>query len=184
MNVSDKTLWLTRTGALIAVLIVWQMFMGTATGNNQIIVGSGVNLILAISVMTGGLWSGVAVGMLSPVFARFLGIGPLWAIVPVIMVGNFAFVVLWHFIGNAKIGTKELYAHGLAAFVAAFVKFLVILIGSVYIVVPMLSDNLTAQQANGILAAFGGTTQLVTASIGGAVACIMLPFLKNALEKK
>ena len=182
MNTSNKTIWITRTGALIAVLIVWQMFMGNATGNNQLIVGSGVNLILAIAVMTGGLWSGVAVGMLSPVFARFFGIGPLWAIVPVIMVGNFAFAVLWHFIGNAKIGNKELYAHALAAFSAAFVKFLLLWIGVAHIVIPLFLD-LPAPQANAISNIFG-IMQFVTASIGGVVACIMLPFLKNALEKK
>jgi len=182
MNTSNKTMWITRTGALIAVLIVWQMFMGSATGNNQLIVGSGVNLILAIAVMTGGLWSGVAVGMLSPVFARFLGIGPLWAIVPVIMVGNFAFAVLWHFIGNAKIGNKELYAHVLAAFSAAFVKFLVISFGVSRVVIPMFLD-ITEFQANALSNVFG-IPQLVTASIGGAAACMILPFLKNALGKK
>jgi len=182
MDTSSKTLWLTRTGALIAVLIVWQMMVGSMTGGNQLIVGSGVNLILAIAVMTGGLWSGVAVGMLSPVFARFLGIGPFWVIVPVIAIGNLAFVVLWHIIGNMKVGSKPLYSYALAAFCAAFVKYLILFLGVSYVAIPLFLD-IQEPQANAISAIFG-SMQFVTAAIGGAIACVLLPFLRNAMGEK
>jgi len=181
MNISSKTSWITRTAILIALLITWQMFMGRMTGNNQLIVGTGVNLMLAISVMTGGLWSGVAVGMLSPVFARFLGIGPLWAIVPVIMIGNLAFAILWHLIGNFKIGSKQAYSYIIAAPCAALVKFLILYLGVSHVVIPMFL-NIPEQQANAISNVFG-ITQFITASLGGVVACAMLPLLRNAIGK-
>ena len=179
MNISNNVLWLTRTAVLIALLITWQMFMGPATGNNQLVVGSGVNLILAIAVMTGGLWSGIAVGMLSPVFARFLGIGPFWVIVPVIMLGNMAFAIVWHMIGNANIGSKPIYAYVIAAVCAAFTKFLVLFVGVSYVAIPMFLD-IPPPQAAAIANVFG-ITQFITASIGGGVACVMLPFLRNAI---
>ena len=155
--------------------------MGPATGNNPLIVGSGVNLILAISVMTSNRLSGAAVAMLSPIFARFLGIGPpFWVIVPFIMLGNLAFVILWHMIGNAKVGSKPIYSYIIAAFCAALSKFLILLFGVSHVAISMLPD-ITEAQANAISNMFG-VPQFITASIGGAVACVMLPFLKNALR--
>jgi len=182
MDTLNKTQWLTRTGALIAALVVWQMMVGSMTGGNQLIVGSGVNLILAIAVMTDGLWSGAAVGMLSPVFARFLGIGPFWVIVPVIAIGNLAFVILWHVIGNMKVGSKPLYSYALAAACAAFVKYLILFLGVSYVAIPLFLD-IPEAQANTISAIFG-SMQLVTAAIGGAIACVVLPFLRNAMDNK
>lgn len=182
MNISNKISWLTRTAMLTALLITWQMFMGPATGNNQLIVGSGVNLILAVAVMTGGFGSGAAVGVLSPIFARFLGIGLMEA-VPFIMLGNLAFAIVWHMIGNAKIGSKPVYAHVIAAVCAAFAKFLIIFLGVSYVVLPILLHDIPQQRADAIAATFG-ITQFITASIGGGVACVMLPLLRNALTKE
>ena len=89
-----KTLWLTETAMLIALLIVLQ---AVTKSWGQIVTGSFVNTVLALSVLTVGLWSGVTVAALSPFFAFMLGIGPqLIAIVPAIAVGNIALVVvLW-----------------------------------------------------------------------------------------
>ena len=182
MNTSSKTSWIARTAMLIALLISWQIFMGSLTFNNQLIIGSGVNLILAIAVKSSGLYSGIAVGMLSPIFARFLGIGPLWAIVPVIMIGNLAFAIVWHVIGNAAIGSKPMYANALAALCAAFVKFLVLSIGVSHIAIPLFLD--IPQQQAAVISNVFGVMQFVTASIGGAIACVVLPFLQNAMSRK
>ena len=66
-----KTLWLTETAMLIALLIVLQ---AVTKSWGQIVTGSFVNTVLALSVLTVGLWSGVTVAALSPFFAFMLGI--------------------------------------------------------------------------------------------------------------
>jgi len=161
---------------------MWQMLAGAMTGNTQLIVGSGVNLILAIAVMTSGIWSGSTVAMVSPVFARFLGIGPpFWVIIPFIMVGNLAFVIIWHKMGNAKIGSKPIFAYVIAAFCAALAKYLILFFGIVHVAIPMFLEVAPPQAA--AIATVFGVPQFITAAIGGGIACVMLPLLRNALSK-
>ena len=83
---------LTETAVMTALLIVLQAVTKPA---GQYITGTCVNAVLAVSVLAAGLWSGIAVALLSPLFAFLLGIGPqLPPIVPSIAVGNLVFVLL------------------------------------------------------------------------------------------
>src|SRR5690554_5821411 len=102
MGMNKKVLWITRTASFVALLVVLQF--ATSFLNNTMITGSIVNLILIISVMMGGLLCGSTVAVLSPIFAKFFGIGPLWTIIPFIALGNITLVLLWGFIGNRKVG--------------------------------------------------------------------------------
>ena len=89
---SRQVLYLTETAAMTALLIILQAATKPA---GQYVTGTCVNAVLALSVLAAGLWSGVAVALLSPVFAFLLGIGPqLLPIVPSIAAGNLVYVLL------------------------------------------------------------------------------------------
>lgn len=92
---SKKVLWITQTGVLVALLIVAQMV--TASLGNTMITGSIVNLILIVSVMLCGVYTGVSVAVVSPICAKFFGIGPLWSLIPFIAIGNLVIVMTWYF---------------------------------------------------------------------------------------
>lgn len=175
MSNKDKIFWITRSAVFIALLIVSQAT--TAQFGNIFITGSVVNLILVVAVMTCGLAPGVTVAAISPIVARFLGIGPLWSLVPFIAAGNIALVLLWHYIGNWHMGHKHA-AHLVAAVTAATAKFLVLYVGIVRVIVPIL--GLPEQQAAVISIVFS-IPQLITALIGGVLATIILPVLKSAI---
>lgn len=178
MNNKDKILWITRTAILIALLIVLQA--ATATLGNSLITGSIVNMLLVISVMTCGLGTGLSVAIVSPVLAKFFGIGPLWALIPFISIGNIVLILVWHFIGNGNI--KNQYVTYIIALVTASIsKFLILYIGIVLIAIPLLL-NLPDKQAM-IISNMFSIPQLFTALIGGAIATVMLPTLKKAVKR-
>lgn len=177
MKVSLKTLWITRTAVFIALLIVLQVV--TAALGNPIITGSIVNLLLITSVMTCGLSSGLAVSVVSPVAARFLGIGPLWSLIPFIAAGNVVLVLLWHFIGNRSIAGKRYIAYIVALIAAAAAKFLVLYVGIVQIAVPVFLGLPDGQAA--VISNMFSIPQLITALVGGAFAIVLFPRLKKAV---
>ena len=85
-----KALWLTQTAVMLALLITLQWLTKPL---GQIVTGSCVNAVLAVTALFAGMSSGVTVALLSPVFAYLLGIAPQILTVPAIMIGNTAFVV-------------------------------------------------------------------------------------------
>jgi len=172
-----KILWITRTAVLAALLIVMQA--ATSTFGNTLVTGSVVNLILIISVMTCGLSTGVTVAIISPICAKFFGIGPFWTLIPFIILGNIALVLIWHLIGNRKFGKANL-PHIVALVAAAVLKFVVLYLGIVKIAVPVFL-KLPEPKATVISNMFS-IPQLITALIGGALALIMLPVLKRAVK--
>ena len=175
MDTKQKITWITRTAMFIALLIVMQAV--TAPLGNTLITGSLVNMMLVVSVMIGGLWSGAAVALMSPVFARFLGIGPFWAIVPFIMLGNLVLVLCWFFIANREFLNPRL-SYLAALFLGAVSKFLVLHIGVSMIAVPIIL-GLPEPQATVVSGVFS-VPQLFTAIIGSFIALAILPILKRA----
>lgn len=179
----QRVLWITRTGVLVALLVVLQWATsGTQAFAGQYITGSCVNAVLAVAVLTCGLWSGVTVAVLSPFCAKLFGIGPqLIQIVPAIAVGNLVFVLVLHFIIGQEIRPVWRQALGVAAGAAA--KFLTLYLLVVQFIVPLLADSLKPQQIATFSAMFSWP-QLVTAAIGGAVALVITPVLRKALRKQ
>ena len=173
-----SAIWVTRTAVFTALLVATQIFTAPL---GQFVTGSLVNMILIVSVMTCGLASGLTVSLLSPVFAKLIGIGPLWAIVPFIMAGNALFVIIWHYMGNMKFASK--YAVRIAALVsAAACKFLLLYISIARVVVPLFL-GLPEAQARAVSGIFS-LPQLVNPLIGGAVALIVLPLIERAISPK
>ena len=166
-----RTQWTTRTGVLIALLVVLQW---STSALGQYVTGSCVNAVLAVATLAGGLWSGVTVAVLSPFCAKLFGIGPqLVQIIPAIAAGNLAFVLVLYFVyGKQKIV-------GLICGAAA--KFATLYLLVVQLIVPMLAENLKPQQIATFSAMFS-YPQLITALIGGSITLAILPVLKKAVK--
>ena len=177
MNNKSRVFWITRTAVFIALLIVLQA--ATAPMGNIFVTGSIVNLLLILSVMTCGFTSGLVVAVLSPVLAKFFGIGPLWSIIPFIILGNITLILIWHLIGS-RTKINRLAAHIIALAAAAVAKFAVLYFGIVMLAVPVLLQ-LPEQQA-AVISSMFSLPQLATAAIGGAAAVIILPLLQRALK--
>ncbi len=172
---SKKVLWITQTGVLVALLIVAQMV--TASLGNTMITGSIVNLILIVSVMLCGVYTGVSVAVVSPIFAKFFGIGPLWSLIPFIAIGNLVIVMTWYLIGNKK-GKNTVVIYIAACITGAILKCLTLYVLIAQFAVPIVLQ-LEEPQASVISATFS-TPQLITALIGGGIAVVIVPILKKA----
>ena len=171
----EKTLWLTKTAMLLALLIVLQ---AVTRSFSQIITGSCVNAVLALSVLTVGIPAGLVIAAISPFVAFLLGIGPqLLPIVPAIAAGNIVFVaVLWALTHNHQ---AELKWNLLGWCSSAACKFLTLYV----VVVQVLCRILPLKEAQ--IATFStmfSWLQLLTALIGGAVAMLIAPRLRKAMR--
>lgn len=170
---SKKTLFITRTAAMLALLIVLQ----AATKNlGQFVTGSCVNAVLAAATLLGGFASGLIVAVVSPFLAFLLGIGPkLIEVVPAIAIGNLALVlILWAIKGD---GALNRVIKWIAASVG---KFLVLYL----LVIQLLCRVMTLPEK--MIATFStmfSWPQLVTALIGSGIVLLILPILQKAIRK-
>lgn len=177
-----KVLWLTQTAVMLAVLITLQWLTKPL---GQIVTGSCVNAVLAVTVLFVGMSSGVTVALLSPVFAFLLGIAPQILTVPAIMIGNTVFVLLlWVVAGNLK----SVWRAVSAVLLAAVSKFALLFVLVTYVICGVLADGLLAQGLlkEPMLTALPATfsvPQLITALIGGGLAVLVVPALKKARRK-
>ena len=117
----EKNMWITTTAMMIAVLIVLQWATGLiplpTKLAQQLLTGSCVNAVLAVSVLLGGLWCGVTVAVLAPAFAQLLGVGAQFVqLVPAIMIGNAVYVLLLSLLAARK---KMLRRSGICAVASA-----------------------------------------------------------------
>ena len=173
----SHALWITRTAVLIALLVGSQVV--TAPLQLTLLTGSIVNLILVISVISSGPSTGLAVGMLSPVFAALVGIGAIWPIVPFVSIANAAFVMIWH-CGDKLHFNNKIAKRIVSCGVAALCKFALLYIFVVRIAIPFLLD-VPEPVANVLTVAFS-INQLFTASIGGTLAILALPAIEKAIK--
>ena len=114
---NKKIRWLTQTAVMLALLIALQAL---TKGFGQLVTGSSVNAVLAISVLLGGIGCGVTVAVISPVLAFLLGIAPQVLTVPAIMAGNTVFVLVLYFLCGKKNTLWRSVAGWLGAAVAKF----------------------------------------------------------------
>ena len=179
---NKKLRWITETAIMLALLVSLQAL---TKGFGQLVTGSCVNAILAISVLVGGLSSGITVALISPVLAFLLGIAPQILTVPAIMVGNTVYVVLLYLIAGKS---NNIVRKVIAWLVAAAAKFAALYAIVVGLICGVLSQNLLASGTlkEPMLKALPATfswPQLITALIGGAVALLIVPVLRKALKK-
>ena len=170
---SKKTLFITRTAAMLALLIVLQ----AATKNlGQFVTGSCVNAVLAAATLIGGFASGLIVAVVSPFLAFLLGIGPkLIEVVPAIAIGNLALVlILWAIKGD---GALNRVIKWIAASVGKFLV-LYLLVIQLLCRVMTLPEKMTAT-----FSTMFSWPQLVTALIGSGIMLLILPILQKAIRK-
>lgn len=180
---SKKIRWITETAVLLALLVILQALTKPM---GQLVTGSCVNAVLAVTVLVAGLYSGIVVAVISPVLAYLLGIAPQILTVPAIMAGNAVYVVLLFFIAgkDSRKLVRQIFAW-LAAAVAKFAALYAIvvwLICGVFSKGLLESGALKAPMLKALPATFSWP-QLVTALIGGAVAMLIVPILRKALHR-
>ena len=180
---NKKIRWITETAVMLALLVSLQALTKPM---GQLVTGSCVNAILAVSALVGGLSTGLTVALISPVLAFLLGIAPQILTVPAIMVGNSVFVVLLSLLAD-KSG-KNIAKQIIAWLAAAAAKFAALYAIVVWLICGVLSESLLASGAMKapMLKALPATfswPQLITALIGGAVALLIVPVLRKALHK-
>ena len=179
--VKQKTVWITKTAVLIALLVVLQAVTKPV---GQMVTGSCVNAVLALAALLMGTASGMTVALVSPVFAFLFGIAPNPVTVPVIMLGNAVYVLLLRWLAG-----RPVWKRAMAVAVSAAAKFAVLYVLVSWIICGVAADFLLAQGIlkQPMLKALPATfswPQLVTALIGGAVAMLICPVLQKALRSK
>ena len=172
-----KSIWIAETAVCLALLIALQ-FVTKSLG--QFVTGSCVNLVLAIAALVGGVWSGVVVAVISPFCAYLLGIGPaFFPMVPCVSLGNAVYAVLFGLLVGKYLQEKKTFAAYGSMVLAALAKFAVLYLVLVRLVAPAI---VPAAKLSTVTAAFTWP-QLITAAIGGVLACLIAPVILRALGK-
>ena len=180
---NKKILWITSTAMMIAVLVALQWVTKPL---GQLVTGSCVNLVLAVTVLVVGLSGGVTVALISPVMAYLLGIAPQILTVPAIMVGNTVFVVMLHLLVSRADGKVAVKIAGWI--LAAVAKFATLYLIVSELICGVLAPSLMASGAlkEPMLKALPATfswPQLITALIGGGIALLIVPVIRKAVKK-
>lgn len=175
MNKSVK--WIARTAVTLALLVAAQ---AATKSFGQIVTGSCVNLLLAVSAGVLGFSSGAVIAVVSPFLAYLLGIAqsPI-LVVPGIAVGNLVYVAVIALLAK-PLREKLPKAHMFPAIVAAaLLKFAALYLVVVKLIVPAL--GLPAEKTAALSTTFS-VPQLITALIGGVIAALIVPLLRKALK--
>ncbi len=165
-----------ETAVMLALLVALQALTKPL---GQLVTGSFVNAVLAVTALVVGLPGAFAVALLSPIVAYLLGIAPQLVTVPVIMAGNAVYVFL--------LSRRRL--RGIFALLAAAAAKFAVLYGAVVLLIcGVLSETLLASgmlkaPMLQVLPVTFSWLQLCTALIGGGAALLILPVLRKALRK-
>lgn len=164
--------YLVQSSVLLATAIVFQVVGSRIPGINQLLVGSVINAVLLITAYLCGTFYGAAVGVLTPWTALLVGqLKPAMApFIPFIMIGNAVFVIAF-----GLLASKKPYGKFFGIAFGAVLKF-----GFLYLaanqLIYMLNMNFPKNIAKALSTAMG-TTQLITALIGGALALVLIEIL-------
>ncbi len=190
---NKKIRWITETAVMLALLICLQ-WIGSFIPDQmskQLITGTMVNCVLAVTVLMAGLGSGLTVALISPVCAFIFGVAPNFITVLPIMVGNCCYVALLRLImGETR---KFGWPQPVALASAALVKFGVLYLLVVKVICGVASGSLLGKKLGQIvvlappmlkvLPTMFAWPQLVTALAGGILALCILPVLRKALHR-
>lgn len=183
-----KVFWITETAAMLALLIALQAITKPL---GQLVTGSFVNSILALTALFVGLSGGITVALISPVCAFLFGIAPNFITVLPIMAGNVCFVVLLYLIAGKR--NTPIWQQGIGLVAAASAKFIVLYLLVAKVVCGIAYPSLVGKKIGSVvvmaptmlqkLPAMFTWPQLFTALIGGSVALVITPVLRRALPK-
>ena len=187
---NKKILWITETAVMLALLICLQ-WLGSQIPEQtvkQLVTGTLVNAVLAVTVLTVGYSSGIALSLISPVMAYVLVIAPNLVTVLPIMAGNVAFVVLLKLLYG-----MPLWRRVVAVATASVVKFGILYLLVVQVICGVAAPALLGQKVGEtvvlapkmleMLPAMFTWPQLITALTGGTLGLCIYPSLKKAIHK-
>ena len=180
---NKKIRWITETAVMLALLVSLQVLTKPM---GQLVTGSCVNAVLAVSTLVSGLGSGVTIAFVSPILAYLLGIAPQILTVPAIMAGNEVYVVLLSVLSD-KPGRNPV-KQAMAWLAAAGAKFTAMYVIVVKLICGVLSQSLLAAGTlkEPMLKALPVTfswPQLITALVGGAVALPIATLLRKTQRR-
>ena len=185
MNKKIKTI--TETAAMLALLICLQ-WVGSMMPDTikQIVTGTFVNCVLAVTVLIVGLGGGITVALISPVCAFLLGIAPNLVTVIPIMIGNTCYVVL------LKLLMGKTWHQPVALITAAAVKFGVLYLLVVKVICGLASGALLGKKLGDtvvlappmlkMLPVMFTWPQLITALTGGVLALLIVPVVRKGIK--
>ncbi|MCR4792071.1 MAG: ECF transporter S component [Lachnospiraceae bacterium] len=190
---NTRTKKITAAAALLAICIISQFFKNFSV----YITGPIINACLILAVLTCGLFWGAALAIITPVTAFLITGAPIMkvvpAIMPLVMAGNLVLViVVWLIAGrkkgnsasrfNVKIGEKRTVTLDvlLGGIIGSVAKgaFMALTISYGVLSVVTLPEAMQAKLP--ILRTTYSVTQLFTALIGTAYACVIWAALKKA----
>ena len=184
---------ITDTGVLLALLLClqWvgsQIIEPTA---KQLITGTLVNCVLAVSVLMVGLFAGITLSVVSPVLAYLWGIAPNFVTVLPIMIANSIFALLLHVLHGKKIQLS--WRQPVAIATAATAKFLTLYFLVVQVICNLAAPHLLGKKIGdtlilappmiSMLPAMFTWPQLITALAGGTIAMLIFPTLKKSNKR-
>ena len=161
---------LIKSALFLAIAIVFQTIGKSFPQLSQFITGPIINAILLITICVCDRWWAVGVGILTPALAGLTGqlAAPLVPFIPFIMAGNALFILIFSLFINYK-----RYGKYIGIIPAAFLKF-----GFLYLSVTYIIRLFNIKIPPKVAAAMG-VPQLVTALIGGVLACFIIEALKK-----
>lgn len=185
---NKKIRWITETGIMLALLVTLQ---AVTKPLGQLVTGSFVNAVLAVSALMCGLSGGLTLAVISPILAFILGIAPNFITVLPIMLANVCYVVLLPLILGRSM--KPMWKQPLAVVTASAVKFGVLYLLVVKVICGAASGALLGKKVGDIvllappmlklLPTMFSWPQLFTALIGGAAALIIVSILRKTLRR-
>ena len=183
---NKKTLWITRGAAAIAMIILVQL--ATKSLGQQLITGSLVNLILALSTLLFGWSIGAAAAVVSPFLAFLLGINAQIVVVPTIAVGNLTYVfviaLLIKLLGTTRFGKDQRLSEFIRSLIAVVAGALCKFVIQYLLIVKWIAPAFLPAKAQAVMAVNFGIIQFFTACIGGILACVICPFIRKGLNSR
>ena len=177
---NDKVKWIARSAAAIALIIAVQL--ATAGLGQQLLTGSLVNLILALTVLLFGWSSAAAAAVLSPFAAYLLGINAQILVVPAIAAGNLRYVLVTALLVKLQKKSRlpETLRSLIAVIAAAVCKF-----GIQYLlIVKWIAPSFLPPKALPVMSVSFGVMQLFTACIGGVLACMICSVVRKGISSR
>lgn len=179
-KMKSKVKYITAAAVLLAICIVSQLFKNLSV----FITGPIINACLIIAVLTCGYFWGLVLSILTPVTAFLITGAPIMkavpALMPLIMAGNAVLVtVVWLFVRKKKKYLNVVLGGVIGSLLKA--GFMTLTISYGLLTVVTLPEKLQAMLP--VLQSTYSVTQLITALIGTAYACIIWLALRRVYER-
>lgn len=181
---NDKVKWITRGASAIALIIIVQLV--TKSLGQQLVTGSLVNLVLAVSTLLFGCGVGAAASVVSPFIAFLLGINAQIVVVPAIAVGNLTYVLvialLVKFFKSDRFSADRKVPGFIGNLIAVIVGALCKCGIQYLLIVKWIAPAFLPPKAQPLMAVNFGIIQFFTACIGGVLSCLIYPRISKGLE--